>query len=524
MKSGRSSSERAGFPLPAAVRFVAALLLSAAILVPARPLQAQAIPPPPPNPGEEPKPAPEPPAAKPSAPKLAACPRCGYQCDPAWHYCLHCGWDRTRLVGQAEEQRLQEIARASTRVTVSGRPNRHGTAFPYPGGFIVTNARHLVGAAEDRVRLMTWDNHESLASVVAIDLPSGLAVLKPDKPGGVEIPFAPEAPVPPESTWAVCYPVVIEGDVARLIPVSLHRGRLTATAQSGRNYVSFEDLLRTDHAIEDGCSGGPLVDSRGRLAGMILGKTDDGLTYALPLDRLRPVLDALVKGQQPKWPYYGLGLAAPDERRRKKFGIDDAADHPVVGFLITGSPAAKAGILPGDLVVAVSGEPVKSVWDAGSRLLQGTPGGTAVHLTLRRGGTERAIDVAPIERPARVVLEPFDELEESLEANLRPVSADGGKGRGLVVRDLVRGGRGEMGLFHDGDVILAVGNKSVDSPADLNKAIRSQVPDIFGDSPRKDKRFASSYMTRLEVRPEGKDKETRQYLNLFPDILAPPVY
>ncbi|HET8947297.1 MAG TPA: hypothetical protein VFQ07_09965, partial [Candidatus Polarisedimenticolia bacterium] len=182
------------------------------------------------------------------------------------------------------------------------------------------------------------------------------------------------------------------------------------------------------------------------------------------------------------------------------------------------------GVLPGDTVTAVAGEPVKTVWDAGSRLLLGTPGGKPVALTVRRSGTEKTFEIAPVERPARVVLEPFDELEETLEANLRPASADGGKGHGLVVRDLVRGGRGERGLFHDGDVILSIGNKSVDSRDEVNKVVRTLVPDVFSDSPREDRRFASSYIAKIEVRPEGKDKEMRDYLSGFPDLLAPPVY
>lgn len=523
MKFGRSSSERPGPARPR--RRVAAFLLGAvgcgAVVTL---LRAQAIPPPPPNPGDAPKPSTRPAPPKPAAPKWAACPRCGYLCDVAWHYCIHCGWDRTRLTGTSEEQNLLGIARASMRVTVSGRPNRHGSAFPYPGGFMVTNARLLVGAVEDNVRLSTWDNQEYVATIVGVDLPTGLAVLKTDKPAGAEIPFAPSTPVPPESTWAVCYPIVREDDVVRLIPVSLHRGRLTATAQSGTHYVSFEDLLRTDHAIETGCTGGPLIDSRGRLAGMVLDKTDDGLTYALPLERLRPVLDTLVKGETPKWPYYGVGLVTADERRQKKFKIDSGVDHPVVGYLISGSPAAKAGVQPGDILTAVSGEPVATVWDAGSRLLAGKPGGAAVRLTLRRGAEEKSIEIAPVERPVRVVLEPFDELEETLEANLRPTSADGGKGHGLVVRDIVRGGRGEKSLYHDGDVITAIGSKSVDTPEDVNKVVRTQVPEIFTDSPRKDRRYASSYVTRIEVRSEGEEKETREYVNFFPDILAPPVY
>src|SRR5215831_9855226 len=136
MKSGRSLSDAVA---------LLALLLALVVLRPASPARAQAIPPPPPNAGEEPKPLVKTPT--PPRPRLVPCPRCGYGCEASWHYCLSCGWDRTQLTGEAEESALQTIARSTLRVIVGGRPNRHGTAFPYgPNGLLVTNARLLVGA------------------------------------------------------------------------------------------------------------------------------------------------------------------------------------------------------------------------------------------------------------------------------------------------------------------------------------------------------------------------------------------
>jgi len=110
MKSGRSSSERAARRV--LVRRLAAatggLALAAALTLGPR---AQAIPPPPPNPGDEPPAAPAPKSVAPMK-RRAICPRCGYACDPEWHFCAACGWDMTRLVGSAEEDRLQTVAAA----------------------------------------------------------------------------------------------------------------------------------------------------------------------------------------------------------------------------------------------------------------------------------------------------------------------------------------------------------------------------------------------------------------------------
>jgi S1-C subfamily serine protease len=522
MKSGRSLSDR---PARLSLRRAAAVLAFLAALAMLRPpsaARAQAIPPPPPNAGEEAKPQVK---APPPRPRLVSCPRCGYGCEPSWHYCLSCGWDRTQLTGEAEESALQTIARATLRVIVGGRPNRHGTAFPYgPGGLLVTNARLLVGAAEDRVHLQTWDNNEMGATIVAIDLPTGLALLKPEASRGPGLETAAADPAPPESAWAVCYPVEKEGDVVRLLPVSLHRGRLTATGESGTSFVSFEDLLRTDHSIEDGCTGGPLVDAHGKVAGMVLGRFDNGLSYALPLQRLRPVLDQMSRNEKPKWPYFGMGLAAPDDRRRQKFHLDASLAHPIVAYVQAGSPAEKAGVKPGDAIAAVGGKTVKTVWEAGSLLLAAAPGGTPVVFTLSSGGADRQVSIAPVERPARVVLDPVVELEETIEANLGSPAGGKGASRGLVVSDLVRGGRGEKAAWHNGDAITAVDKKSVDTPEDFSEAVRTMAKEVFSGDARQDKRYASSYFFHLEIRPEGKDKEVRDYINQFPDFLAPPVY
>jgi len=446
-------------------------------------------------------------------------------CDAGWHYCAACGWDLTTLVGDAEEERLQSVARASVGVTVLGRRNRYATAFPFGGAdLLLTNARVLVGADASSVRLRTYNNRDYSASIVGYDLPSGVGVLKAEIPGAPRPEVALSPPATLESSWSVCYPIVLEDDVVRYLPVSLHRGQVTATDQTGTALVSFEDLLRTDHAIEDGCTGGPLIDARGRMAGMILGSPDAGITYVLPLEGLQSIVDALVRHQRPERPFFGLGLVSPDERRRSKFGIQSQPAHPLVAYLIPGSPALRAGVLPGDVLLAVGDEKVASVLEAGRRLLATGTGGDGITLTLQRGTVEVRVTVRSVKRPDRVLLDPIDELQETLEANLKEIASGPSAQQGLHVSDLVRGGRGEKGHFRNGDIIVSVEKKSVRTFQSLDDVIRTKFKEIFSEDGPADRQYASSYVVDLEIRAEGQDKVTREYVNLFPDFLAPPVF
>jgi S1-C subfamily serine protease len=329
--------------------FALGFALAAALRAPS--VAAQPLPPPPAN-SDMVRKVP----LQPLAPRPVPCPRCGYLCDPAWHYCVACGWDRTRLIDQAEEDRLRTIARAVVGVIVEGNPNQYATAFPLgEPGLLVTTARILVTADPAAVKVRTYNNQEYSAIIVGYDAPTGVGLLKADIPRPGPIEMARENPAPPASSWVVCYPVVREDDVVHLLPVSLHLGSLTSIGQSGTALVSFENLLQTDHAIEDGCRGAPLIDSRGQISGMVLGSPEDGITFAAPARSLPEVAVALASGAPPIRPFFGMGLVLPDDRRRHKFHLDPAESRPLVPYLIPGSPAAQAGVRAGDLLLGVDG-------------------------------------------------------------------------------------------------------------------------------------------------------------------------
>ena len=482
-----------------------------------------------------------------AAPRLSTCPRCGYLCDPSWRYCVRCGWDQRILVGEAAERRLDAVTSSVVRIVVvknlpgmqqilspkdyerarryitwnPGSRKGFATAVPFlERGIFVTNARSLTWA--DSVEILTRDNTRHSASILGYDLASGIGVLRADVPG-VE-PIAPVAPgVTPETVWAVCYPIVFDEDLVRYLPVSLHRGRVTGSGESGTYLASQENLLRSDHTIPQGCLGGAIIDSRGDLAGMILGSPDAGITYSMPARDVAPIAEGLARGEPLKRPYFGIGLVAADERRRARFGITQGVPHPLVGFLVPGSPASVAGILPGDFLASVGGDHVATVAAAGARLMAFPAGGSPVTLTLIRDGRDVPITVTPAARPRRIILEPADELQEGLEANLVEVVSGPTTQQGLKVVNLVRGGRGEDSEFKEGDIIVEVNGKGVRRLETLNQIVRSQNPHIFGTTATDGDTY-NTYRLSLWVRARGEARETREYFSRFPDFLAPPVY
>jgi len=477
------------------------------------------------------------------------CPRCGYRCDGEWRYCVRCGWDLQTLVGQEAALRLQLIGQTVFGATVvrrdpgldeilppkllwqthyigyrAGLHKNFTTAFPFlrPGLF-VTNARSLIWG--ETVTLRSYNNRTFAAEILGYDVASGVGLLKADIPGVEPLKPAQEGPVPPSAAWSICYPVTSDGGTVSYLPQSLHHGRITAVGETGTHLASFENLLRSDHSVPDGCLGGPLMDVRGAVAGMILGAPEPGLVYGVPAADLAAVVEALAKKTLPQRPYFGLGLVMADERRRAKFGLSGNLSHPLVAYLIPGSPAAAAGVLPGDLLTRVGESEVADVAEAGGELLKASPGSES-RLVLERGGKKVEVTVVAGKRPPRVLLAPTDELQEDLEANLTEVTAGSRSQPGLRLSDLVRGGRGELDGYRNGDVIFQVNGKGVRKLETFDELIRMANPHIFAgavDESATAPRYSTCY-AELEVRPEGKDKEARDYLNVFPDRLSAPVY
>src|SRR3989442_13171528 len=101
------------------------------------------------------------------------------------------------------------------------------------------------------------------------------------------------------------------------------------------------------------------------------------------------------------------------------------------------------------------------------------------------------------------MMDPIDELQEALEANLKEVSTGPGAQQGLVVTHIVRGGRGEKSRYKNGDIIVSVDKKSIRSFDAFDEVIRTKHKEIFAEGNSKDRLHSSTYLLELEVRTEG---------------------
>jgi putative serine protease PepD len=159
------------------------------------------------------------------------------------------------------------------------------------------------------------------------------------------------------------------------------------------NGFSIDEVIQTDAAINPGNSGGPLVDGRGRVVGVNSqiatnggGGGNVGVGFAVPANTVREVVPQLAGGQTIERPYLGLTSAAGSAGAE----VQDVAPN---------SPAQRAGLRPGDVIVAVDGDAVSEPGDV-ANALEGNEPGDSVVVEVERGGDREELDVTLGTRPA----------------------------------------------------------------------------------------------------------------------------
>jgi putative serine protease PepD len=262
--------------------------------------------------------------------------------------------------------------------------NGLGSGFVYDRNGYIMTAAHVVQGV-DRVDVRLYDGTKLTGRVVGTDEVNDVAVVKVDRTG---LPAAP---------LAVGQAVQV-GQLAVAIgsPFGLNEtvtaGIISATdrvLQDGR------EVIQTDAPINPGNSGGLLADRRGRVIGINdairPGDNSDGnvgIGFAIPIDLAARSAAAIVQGKQVQTGYLGVSAADPS-------GNQDGA---LVQDVVSGSPAAKAGLQAGDLVTAVDGQAVQSSGEMVARI-RGHKPGDKVTITVDRNGSQTTISATLGERP-----------------------------------------------------------------------------------------------------------------------------
>jgi len=366
--------------------------------------------------------------------------------------------------GQRFGRRNDEQGRAPQRRQYTGQGSGF---FISADGYAVTN-NHVVDKAE-HVDVTTDDGRTYQAKVIGTDVRTDLALLKVD--GRRDFPFAHLSDKTPRiGDWviAVGNPFGLGGTVTAGIVSA--RGRDIGAGP-------YDDFIQIDAAVNRGNSGGPTFDVDGNVIGVntaIFSPSGGnvGIAFDIPADTVKVVVAQLKDHGNVTRGWIGVQIQPVTADIADSLGLKNAQGALVVEPQ-SGSPAEKAGLKAGDVIVSINGDTVADARDLSRRIGAMAPG-TSVKLGINRNGRGDTLTLTlgqlPRERQARTGTEeretPATEVPK-LGLSLAP-ARNGGEG--VVVTQVdPEGTAGDR--FQTGDVILDVNGKVVSSPADVRKAV-----------------------------------------------------
>jgi putative serine protease PepD len=269
----------------------------------------------------------------------------------------------------------------------SGSSKAQGSGWVYDSsGHIVTNDHVVDGASS--ISVLFWNGKTYSATVVGTDKSTDLAVIKVNAPSAELHPLSvgdSAALQVGDGVVAIGSPFGLEETVTSGIVSALHR------AIEAPNNFTINDSIQTDAAINHGNSGGPLLNSQGKVVGVNAQIRSDsggneGVGFAIPSNTVRLIATQLISTGKAVHAYLGVS-------------IDSTASTAKIAEVKPATPAAQAGLKAGDVVTAVDGASIASGDDLTRAIDSHKPGDT-ISLKYRRGGSEHSVDLKLATRPS----------------------------------------------------------------------------------------------------------------------------
>ncbi len=261
-------------------------------------------------------------------------------------------------------------------------------------GYVITN-NHVVEAA-DEIQVALNDGRQAQARVVGVDPESDLAVLKINLAGLPVVTFA-------QSDKLQVGDVVLAIGNPFGVGQTVTMGIVSALGRTHLGINTFENFIQTDAAINPGNSGGALIDTSGHLVGIntaIYSRTGGsmGIGFAIPVSLARQVMEQIIQTGTVTRGWIGVGVQDLNSELAESFQLPDTKGV-LIASVMPGSPAAKSGIRPGDVLLAVDG---KSLSDSSVMLnvIAAVPPGKAASVKLLRQGKPVELKVLVGKRPA----------------------------------------------------------------------------------------------------------------------------
>jgi serine protease Do len=324
-------------------------------------------------------------------------------------------------------------------------------------GFVITN--HHVVANATEIKVLLEDERTFDAKVVGSDQKTDLALIKVDPKGKLPVAYLGDSDKLEVGDW-----VVAIGS-----PFGLGH-TVTAGIISGKDRVighgPYDDFLQTDASINMGNSGGPLFDTAGNVVGIntaiIAGGS--GIGFAVPINLAKELLPQLKKSGKVTRGWLGVGIQNLTKELAENFGVDDKKGV-LVSQVFAGSPAEKAGLKAGDIVLSLDGLAVDEVRELTRKVATLVPGHKTAVRVLRDGKNQTVtVTLGEREKGESIALgtRPAETQEADLGLTLAPLTPQ--KARRLGVADDLRAlvvmevdpKSATAGLIRAGDIILEV--------------------------------------------------------------------
>jgi serine protease Do len=343
-------------------------------------------------------------------------------------------------------------------------------------GYVLTN-NHVVSGAND-IEVSLADKRSFKAAIVGPDPMTDIAIIKLDaKDLPVLVLGNSDSINVGNFVLAVGNPFGLSGTITMGIVSAKGRGNL--------GIEGYENFIQTDAAVNPGNSGGALVNVHGELIGIntaiYAGRSggNQGIGFAVPINMARQVMDQILKKGKVVRGYLGAWIQAVTPKIAKSFGLPKP-QGVLLSDIGSNSPAARAGLTKGDIVLQINGQPVNDPNELQLKIAM-TPPGSNVQLKIFRNGSEQTIAVKLGELPVKG--EQAQQQEENVDSSWQGFSVENltpdiarqlrlpGNTRGVVVTEVEPGSAAEAANIQRGDVILQVNRQPINSVDDFNRVL-----------------------------------------------------
>lgn len=338
-------------------------------------------------------------------------------------------------------------------------------------GYILTN-NHVVKGAED-IKVVLSDKREFKGKIVGTDPRTDLAVIKINAKDLPAAKLGDSSKLKPgDIVLAVGTPFGLNSTITM--------GIVSAVGRSNVGIADFEDFIQTDAAINPGNSGGALVNTNGEVVGIntAIFSTSGGymgVGFAIPSDMAKTVMDSIIKHGKVVRGWLGVSIQDLTPDIAKSLGIKQQTGA-LVADVVKDSPAEKAGLKRGDVIVTFNGKPVEDSTSLRNMVSAAAPG-KSVEFKLLREGKELSVTATLAEFKERKAVKKVEYNNvlkgitvQELTASLRDQIGVPENMNGVVITD-VGADSPAQGILQAGDVVLEVNRHDIKNISDYDQLV-----------------------------------------------------